>query len=145
MFWRLFLVGSSLLQYSMQAKRMVAYACSSPWSLRTDRQNLYTLSRPLLLAANENLTGSAEYNTCTNCHQPTEAYHGETSSSGLSTYRVIYDTHFDQPNTVDASGDNLVEGYNLGPIDGAGDFGVASERVCRDSKDTARAQRPLKK
>ena len=65
---------------------------------------------------------SSQYETCTNCHQTSDAYHGENSShswsgnavgSGtLDTSQIMYDTHFDDDTTTD------IEGYN---IDKAGD------------------------
>ena len=89
---------------------------------------------------------SAEYHTCSNCHQNdgsfglADGYHGENNghswSDGFPDFTVgvppflpeeiIYDTHFDDPATV-----NAIEGYNLGPITND-NYGLASERVCRD-------------
>ena len=100
-----------------------------------------------LLDNDDNVVQSAEYRTCSNCHQNNgsfglaDAYHGEKNghswSGGAPDFAVgvppfhpdeiIYDTHFDNPETPAA-----IEGYNLGPITGAGDFGLASERLCRD-------------
>lgn len=87
----------------------------------------------LMLAANG--TGSAQYNTCTNCHQRHDAQvgvavtplPGSTSTDGSSGdliyhggrwTRVISSTHYDNPATAD-----IIEGYNLNP---------ASDRVCLD-------------
>jgi hypothetical protein len=78
---------------------------------------------------------SAQYNTCTNCHQRHDAQlgtellklAGSTSSDGYSgdliyhagRYgRVISSTHYDNPATT-----TVIEGYNLNP---------ASDRVCLD-------------
>jgi len=100
-----------------------------------------------LLDGDDNVVQSAEYRTCSNCHQNNgsfglaDAYHGEINghswSGGSPDFEVgvppfhpdeiIYDTHFDNPATRSA-----IEGHNLGPITGAGDFGLASERLCRD-------------
>ena len=100
-----------------------------------------------LLDGAENVLRSAEYRTCSNCHQNNgsfglaDGYHGENSSHSWSSGgpdspvgvelfepdRIIYDTHFDNPETPAA-----IEGYNLGPLTAAGDFSLASERLCRD-------------
>lgn len=60
---------------------------------------------------------SSEYETCTNCHQTSDDYHGENSSDSwsggtvgsgtLDTSEIIYDTHFDDETTTD------IEGYNI--------------------------------
>lgn len=85
----------------------------------------------LLLGAVTDALGStvtsAEYRTCTNCHQTVDGYHGENSSHSWSggqvgvgtfdTSRIIYDTHFDDGATTD------IEGYVLDP---------SRDRVCRD-------------
>ncbi len=77
-------------------------------------------------------TASAEYNTCTNCHQPhdaqvTEDPHpdgtGDGNSGDLIYHakrwgRVISSTHYDNPATLD-----VIEGYTMDP---------ANEHVCRD-------------
>ncbi len=93
----------------------------------------------------DNVTQSAEYRTCSNCHQNNgsfglaDGYHGENSgfswSGGPPTFpvgvapfnadEIIYDTHFDN---LETSG---IEGYNLGPATDDR-FGLASERLCRD-------------
>ncbi|MDF1578321.1 MAG: cytochrome c3 family protein [Desulfobulbales bacterium] len=103
-------------------------ASASPIQCRTCHE---PHSLNLLLAAADG--NSTEYNTCTNCHQTVDAYHGETGSVGLDLARVIYDTHFDDPTTLD------IEGYNLGPDHDPDDLltivGSASERVCRDCHD----------
>jgi hypothetical protein len=96
-----------------------------------------------LLDVDENVTGSAEYNLCTNCHQVADSYHGESSSysfdddGNFESDRIIYDTHFDNPATA------VIEGYNLGPIDGDANSGVASERVCRDCHDVHAADNTI--
>jgi hypothetical protein len=69
---------------------------------------------------------SSEYETCTNCHQTADGYHGENSSyswsggsvgSGtLDTSEIIYDSHFDDETTTD------IEGYNIDE---------SSDRSCR--------------
>jgi hypothetical protein len=70
----------------------------------------------LLMAATSGK--SAEYNTCTNCHQDTaDNYHGENNpdswsggavdSGTLDTSHTIYDSHFDDSSTTD------IEGYNI--------------------------------
>ena len=81
------------------------------------------------------VTVSAQYNTCTNCHQRHDAQvgaevaplPGSTSTDGSSGdliyhagrwTRVISSTHYDNPATAD-----IIEGYNLNP---------ASNRVCLD-------------
>ena len=109
--------------------------------------NPFELLHEDLLDNADNVLQSAEYRTCSNCHQNTgsfglaDAYHGENNghswSGGSPDYTVgvppfnaeeiMYDTHFDNPETPTA-----IEGYNLGPLTAAGDFGLASERVCRD-------------
>jgi hypothetical protein len=113
---------------------------ASPVQCRTCHQ---AHSLKLLLAADENYPGSAEYNTCTNCHQTTQAYHGETGPVGLDLARVIYDSHFDDPVTTG------IEGYNLGPDHDAEDLltvvGSASERVCRDCHDVHAADTTINK
>jgi len=93
----------------------------------------------------DNVVQSAEYRTCSNCHQNNgsfglaDGYHGENSgfswSGGPPSFpvgvapfhadEIIYDTHFDNAET---SG---IEGYNLGPVTDDR-FGLASERLCRD-------------
>lgn len=96
------------------------------------------------------VTASAEYNTCTNCHQRHDAQLAsadklaedatdEDGASGDLIYhskrwnRVISSTHYDNPNTSYESANldeedpdyapNIVEGYAMDP---------ANERVCRD-------------
>jgi hypothetical protein len=79
-----------------------------------------------------NVTSSAEYNTCTTCHQVSDGMHGENNghdwtgatppsfTAGLGNFEssgIIYDTHFDNPDTPN------IEGYVLDST---------SERVCRD-------------
>jgi mono/diheme cytochrome c family protein len=84
-------------------------------------------------------TLSAEYRTCTNCHQVEDGYHGENSSYSWSgsevgignfdSSSIIYDTHFDDPGTPEVDvyepveGTGGIEGYVLDP---------SNERVCRD-------------
>jgi len=73
---------------------------------------------------------SSEYETCTNCHQTADGYHGENSSyswsggsvgSGtLDTSEIIYDSHFDDGTTTD------IEGYNIDE---------SSNRSCRGCHD----------
>ncbi|MDY0213099.1 MAG: hypothetical protein RBR06_08850 [Desulfuromonadaceae bacterium] len=68
-------------------------------------------------------TASAEYNTCVACHMsdrddpndPEWMYHAE------DYYRIITDTHYDDPATP-----NVIEGYTLNPL---------NERSCRDCHD----------
>ncbi|MDX1776016.1 MAG: hypothetical protein R3297_05500 [Desulfobulbales bacterium] len=98
-----------------------------------------------LSTAGENVVQSAEYRTCTNCHQAlggfglADGFHGENNghawSGGPPSFpvgvppfdpaEIIYDTHFDNQDTPG------IEGYNLGPVSN-NRFGLASERVCRD-------------
>ncbi len=71
---------------------------------------------------------SSEYQTCINCHQDADGYHGENSayswsgfSVGVGTFnsgRIIYDTHLKDDNTTPE-----IEGYNVDP---------SNSRVCRD-------------
>ncbi len=74
---------------------------------------------------------SAEYRTCTNCHQTSDGYHGENSGHswegaypfpvGVGAFdggSIIYDTHFDAPATT-----AVIEGYVMDP---------SNEHVCRD-------------
>lgn len=95
---------------------------ASPIQCRTCH-NAHSLQ--LLMGQDENVTGSAEYNTCTNCHQTADSYHGENRTKaeyGLFFSRINYDTHnIDNPLTPDA-----IEGYNFDPT---------SVRVCRDCHD----------
>lgn len=124
----------------IETNASVAIASASPIQCRTCHQ---AHSLELLLAADENYPGSAEFNTCTNCHQTTQAYHGETGPVGLDLARVIYDTHFDNPTTTG------IEGYNLGPDHDPDDLvtvvGSASERVCRDCHDVHAADTAINK
>lgn len=76
----------------------------------------------LLEAATE--TASAEYRTCTNCHQVEDSYVGENNPRAWNedgeffrAGRIFYDTHFDNPDT------KVIEGYNIDPT---------NERACRD-------------
>ena len=83
---------------------------------------------------------SAEYRTCTNCHQahdvavvgPVDQLAGSTSSDGASAdgkliyhaarwNRIIASTHYDKPSTV-----NVIEGYAMKKT---------NDRVCRDCHD----------
>ncbi len=126
----------------IETNASAAITKASPIQCRTCHQ---AHSLELLLAADENYPGSAEFNTCTNCHQTDYAYHGETGPVGLDLARVIYDTHFDDPFTPD------IEGYNLGPDHDLDDdplttiFGSASERVCRDCHDVHEADTTINK
>jgi len=94
----------------------------------------------LLVAAT--VDASAEFNTCTHCHQApagfgtADAYHGENSKfswvddKGIPTQvvgvgrfspgRILYDTHFDDPAT------DGIEGYNLK---------LKDKRTCRNCHD----------
>lgn len=79
-----------------------------------------------------NVVSSGEYDTCTNCHQPAAGFHGEDSGHswgddtvnpghevGIGNFdsdEIIYDTHFDNPDTPH------IEGYVLD---------MASDRACR--------------
>ncbi|MEW6486338.1 MAG: cytochrome c3 family protein [Thermodesulfobacteriota bacterium] len=92
------------------------------------------LLEPALLDGDGRVVESAEYRTCTNCHQVTDSYHGENSRYSWSGYAVgsgvfsgasiIYDTHFDDGSQPAGARDpTTIEGYVLDP---------ASERVCRD-------------
>jgi hypothetical protein len=98
-----------------------------------------------MVDGNDKVVQSAEYRTCSNCHQNNgsfglaDGYHGENSgfswSGGPPFFpvgvppfnpdEIIYDTHFDNPAT------GVIEGYNLGPLT-EGNSGLASERLCRD-------------
>lgn len=82
-----------------------------------------------LLHAAIGTTFSAEYNTCSNCHQRHDAQLAadpgtDDGASGDLIYhatrwrRVISSTHYDDPTTT-----NIVEGYSMDP---------ANARVCRD-------------
>ncbi len=91
---------------------------------------------------------SAEFNTCTNCHQTTDAYHGENSkyswsdrvvgSGAFDGGRIIYDTHFDDVSTVDVTDStaNIVEGYNIDPT---------NDRACRDCHNVHAADTTINK
>ncbi|MBI5740803.1 MAG: hypothetical protein HZA16_08780 [Nitrospirae bacterium] len=91
----------------------------------------------LLMAAT---TGqSAEYNTCTNCHQVIEdSYHGKNNpgswsggavdSGSLDTEMIIYDSHFDDSTTAD------IEGYNIDP---------SNSRACRDCHNQHNADKTI--
>lgn len=78
---------------------------ASPIQCRT----CHNAHRPeeLLFAAltdeNQTIIASAEYRTCTFCHEVADAYHS------IRDYRIFYDTHFDDPST-----DNI-EGYTIDP------------------------------
>jgi len=98
-----------------------------------------------LPGGDKNIEQSAEYRTCSNCHQNNgsfglaDGFHGENSghswSGGPPAFpvgvppfhadEIIYDTHFDNPETPG------IEGYNIGPVTNDR-FGLASERACRD-------------
>ncbi|MBI5017994.1 MAG: hypothetical protein HZB55_21210 [Deltaproteobacteria bacterium] len=100
-----------------------AVAGATPVQCRTchDRHDPGTLLLPATAEA------SAEYRTCTACHQTGDAYHGEQSgyswsgsTVGSGTFagdRILYDTHRDDPATPD-----VIEGYAVDP---------KSERACR--------------
>lgn len=78
----------------------------------------------LLLAATA--SESAQYNTCTNCHQRHDAQVGDLISHDVSWTRVISSTHYDNPATPCDSDPltlSIIEGYNLDPT---------SDRVCLD-------------
>ncbi|PLX95704.1 MAG: hypothetical protein C0621_03285 [Desulfuromonas sp.] len=60
------------------------------------------------------VTASAEYRTCTNCHQSATAYHDPATNPYGALGEIITDTHFDNGKGT---------GYNIDP---------ASERACRD-------------
>ncbi len=80
-----------------------------------------------------NTVSSAEYDTCANCHQSGGGFHGEDSGHswgddtvnpdhevGIGNFdssEIIYDTHYDNPDTPH------IEGYVLD---------MASDRACRD-------------
>jgi hypothetical protein len=80
-----------------------------------------------------NVVSSGEYDTCANCHQPAAALHGvdsghswgddtvnpdhEVGIGNFDSSEIIYDTHFDNPDTPH------IEGYVLD---------IASDRACRD-------------
>ena len=71
---------------------------------------------------------SAEYRTCTNCHQQETAYHDPATNPYGNLGEIITDTHFlkidDNETPADVSDDTVeVEGYNIDP---------ANERACRD-------------
>lgn len=98
----------------------------------------------LLEAADAN--GSAEYNTCTNCHQRHDAQVGASitqvgsaadGSSGQLIFhagswdRVISSTHYDNPATT-----NKVEGYAINPL---------NERACRDCHNVHGADATINK
>ncbi len=109
-----------------------------------------------LLDGEENVQQSAEYRTCSNCHQNNgsfglaDGFHGENSgfswSGGPPAFPVgippfqadgiIYDTHFDNPATTG------IEGYNMGPFTG-GRSGLASARTCRDCHNVHAADTTL--
>lgn len=82
----------------------------------------------LLMAETDD--ASAEYRTCTMCHQTSAGYHGADSdyswsgySVGVGTFdagRIIDDTHFDDPAT------DGIEGYNIK---------ATSHRACRSCHD----------
>lgn len=69
------------------------------------------------------IVASAEYATCTSCHMSDSAapddeewmYHGDVY------FRIITDSHFDDPSTTD-----VIEGYAINPL---------NERACRDCHD----------
>lgn len=85
---------------------------------------------PEALLMAETQDASAEYRTCTMCHQTAAGYHGADSdyswsgySVGVGTFdagRIIYDTHFDDPAT------DGIEGYNIQ---------ATSHRACRACHD----------
>lgn len=118
---------------------------ASPIQCRTchDPHNPGELLKPATVSRTGAVTGSAEYNTCTNCHQKHNAAVGTTvvssgvdvtagttdGSSGDVLYhtkrleRMISDTHNDDPATGYGKETNLIEGYAMK---------ASSERVCRD-------------
>jgi hypothetical protein len=88
---------------------------------------------------------SAEYATCTNCHQPHKAQiftnlqllqetlgydedgpNGDLIYHGKRWNRVIANTHYDDPSTNEDTGLERIEGYAMDPED---------ERVCRNCHD----------
>ncbi|UCF31332.1 MAG: hypothetical protein JSV26_02640 [bacterium] len=87
----------------------------------------------LLLGQNENVPGSSEFNTCTNCHQLTDstgsrirAYHDPVVNTRSSVEEIITDTHFGEAGSfTGANGANVlpIAGYVLDANDG---------RVCRN-------------
>jgi hypothetical protein len=106
-----------------------------------DAHNPDTLLKPATAS------NSAEYETCTNCHQTADSYHGENSGHswtgstpptfpvGIGNFEsdgIIYDTHFDDPNTPQRNPgpfqkptyeDEGIEGYVMD---------TSNEHVCRD-------------
>jgi nitrate/TMAO reductase-like tetraheme cytochrome c subunit len=106
----------------------------------------------------DNVLQSAEYRTCTNCHQAlgsfglADGFHGENNghswSGGPPAFpvgvppfnpaEIIYDTHFDNKDTPG------IEGYNLGPVSNES-FGLASERTCRDCHNVHAADTTINK
>ena len=88
---------------------------------------------------------SAEYNTCTHCHETQVAHHGETSTHSWDDYQgntraaldpamingtfqddgIMYDTHWDNPAT------EWIEGYVIDPAD---------ERACSGCHDVHEAK-----
>jgi hypothetical protein len=95
---------------------------------------------PLLRQLLQSASGSysSEYMTCTNCHQTSDAYHGENSayewsghsvgSGTLDTSRIIYDSHFDDETTTD------IEGYNIRS---------SNDRSCRDCHNPHNADKTI--
>jgi len=70
------------------------------------------LEKATLAGDGLSVLASDQFNTCTNCHQTSDGFHGENSSRGLNAARVIYDTHLgDDPATAS------IEGYNIDPAD----------------------------
>jgi hypothetical protein len=79
---------------------------------------------PSKLLLESTATASAEFRTCTSCHQVSGSYHGADNSHSwneagefTAADRIITDTHFDDASTPE------VEGYNIDPT---------NERACRD-------------
>ena len=94
--------------------------------------------------SNGNVTASAEFNTCTNCHQTSDAYHGQNNpkewsggsvgSGTMDTSKIIYDTHNIDPSL--AATQTGIVGY---VIDKAG------SRSCRDCHNEHNADTTINK
>ncbi|PLY03915.1 MAG: hypothetical protein C0624_06480 [Desulfuromonas sp.] len=105
--------GDSDVMHSLDSNPSVAEA--TPVQCRTCH-NAHSPSELLLENVTDTdgvVTESAEYRTCTNCHQSADAYHDPATNPYGAMGEIITDTHFD---------DGSATGYNIDPAD---------ERACR--------------
>jgi len=109
--------GDSDVIKSLDANDPVADA--TPVQCRTchNAHSPTELLLPELKDASDVVIESAEFRTCTNCHQKETAYHDPATNAYSVMGEIITDSHFDDPAT------QVIEGYNVK---------ADSDRSCRD-------------